>query len=506
MDPGSDTYVILLANAVHPRGNPPISNLRGEVASAAAIALKLYSEIPRADLRSESNRANTLCGIDSLEQQHFVPLAEAATRHNHRLNLGLLTNQTGLDAHGRRTIDILANDLPKAVPTARLSTLFSPEHGIFGKQDTTAIATETDPTTGLHVTSLYGAKDADRRPSHEQLKDLDAVVIDLQDAGVRFYTYEAVTGYFLEAAAREKNEFHHDLEIIVLDRPSLIGGEQVQGPVSDAGLESYTDYMPLPVRHGLTLGELAQYMNGEATSTLAHSDALFASTEPPNGPRATHTPPRRFGGKGLGAHLTVIPLQHWSRAEYFDNTGLPWINPSPNLRSVTAATLYPGIGLLETTNVSVGRGTATPFELFGAGVPTKDAKTGVQKPAWFNAADVAAALNARHINGVTFAATTATVAEDTNHYPFHGQTIEVVRITLTDRKALDAPEMGVEILSVLHRLYPEQFQLEKAMRLVVNRATMDALERGDDPRAISEAWKPSLEAFMARRAAYLLYQ
>jgi SSS family transporter len=504
MDPGSDTYVILLANAIHPRGNPPISNLRGDVASAAAIALHLYGDIPSGDLRTESDNAHTLTGIDSLEQQHFVPLAEAAARHNHRLNLGLLTNQTGLDAHGRRTIDILANELPKAVSSAKLTTLFSPEHGIFGRQDTTAIAAETDPTTGLHVTSLYGAKDADRRPSHEQLKDLDALVIDLQDAGVRFYTYEAVTGYFLEAAAREKNEFHHDLEIIVLDRPSLIGGEQVQGPVSDAGLESYTDYMPLPVRHGLTLGELAQYINGEATSTLAHSDALFASTEPPNGPRATHTPSRPFS-KGLGAHLTVIPIQHWSRAEYFGNTGLAWVNPSPNLRSLTAATFYPGIGLLETTNVSVGRGTATPFELFGAGVPAKDTKTGVQKPVWFNAADVAAALNARHIVGATFAATTANVAEDSNHYPFHGQTIEVVRITLTDRKALDAPEMGVEILSVLHRLYPEQFQVEKAMRLVVNRATMDALERGEDPRAIAGDWKPSLDAFVARRAAYLLY-
>jgi SSS family transporter len=524
MDPGSNTYVILLANAIHPRGNPPISNLRGEVASAAAQQLFLYGSCPismicdaevtsdKPELPVDSAVSNsmlrsnvttpTLTGIDSLERQHFVALAEAAARHNHHLNLGLLTNQTGLDAHGRRTVDILANDLPKAVPSAKLTTLFSPEHGIFGKQDTTSVAAETDPATGLHVTSLYGAKDVDRRPSHEQLKDLDAVVIDLQDAGVRFYTYEAVTGYFLEAAAREKNEFHHDLEILVLDRPNLIGGEQVQGPISDAGLESYTDYMPLPVRNGLTLGELAQYINGEATSTLAHGDALFAEADPANRTRTTQAP----SSKGLGAHLTVIPMQHWSRAEYFDNTGLPWINPSPNLRSVTAATLYPGMGLMETTNVSVGRGTTTPFELFGAGVPAKDSQTGAQKPAWFKASDVAAALNARNIPGVTFAATTAAISDDTNHYPFHGQTIEVVRVTLTDRKVLDAPEMGIEILSVLHRLYPEQFQVEKAMRLVVNRATMDALERGDDPRTIAASWQPSLHDFMDRRAAYLLYQ
>jgi SSS family transporter len=508
MDPGSNTYVILLANAIHPRGNPPISNLRGEFASAAAKALHLYESGTTAGIPS----SHTLTGIDVLDQTHNAALRELASRHHGQARLGLLTNQTGLDSQGRRTVDILhSSDLSE--DNIHLVALFSPEHGIFGKQDTTSIAAEVDPATGLHVTSLYGAKDVDRRPSHEQLKDLDAVVIDLQDAGVRFYTYEAVTGYFLEAAAREKNEFHHDLEILVLDRPNLIGGEQVQGPISDAGLESYTDYMPLPVRNGLTLGELAQYINGEATSTLTHTDALFAPTEPAqntSSPRATHTPSRPFkaaaSGKGLGAHLTVIPMQHWTRAAYFDETGLPWVNPSPNLRSVTAATLYPGIGLLETTNVSVGRGTATPFELFGAGVPARDSKTGAQKPAWFKAADVAAALNARNIPGVTFTATTAAIAEDTNHYPFHAQTIEAVRVTLTDRKALDSPAMGIEILSVLHRLYPEQFQVEKAMRLVVNRATMDALERGDDPRTIAASWQPSLHDFMDRRAAYLLYQ
>ena len=534
MDPGSDTYVILLANAIHPRGNPPISNLRGQVASASATALHLYepstiaisaepsetSEPLTGKLTDEQMRDRrsavkaelqsvpscgwatpcpVLTGIDVLQRDKFSELANAAVNHNHHLNLGLLTNQTGLDAHGRRTVDILANDLPKAVPSARLVTLFSPEHGILGKQDTTAIAAETDAATGLHVTSLYGAKDADRRPSHEQLKDLDAVVIDLQDVGVRTYTYEAVTGYFLEAAAREKNEFHHDLEIIVLDRPNPTGGEQAQGPISDAGLESYTDYMPMPVRNALTLGELAQYFNGQASPALAHTVDLFAPTQKDSGVT------RVVSAKGLGAHLTVVPMQHWSRNQYLDDTGLPWVNPSPNLRSLAAATLFPGVTLLETTSLSVGRGSSAPFELFGAGLPAKDAKTGAQKPAWFKASDVASALNARHIPGVTFAATTTAIAEDTNHYPFHGQTIETVRITLTDRKALDSPEMGIEILSVLHRLYPEQFQVEKA-RFVGNRATMDALERGDDPRSIAASWKPELDAFMARRTAYLLYQ
>ncbi len=196
MDPGSDTYVILLANAIHPRGNPPISNLRGEVATAAAKALHLYEP-------STAAESPTLTGIDVLESTSFSALS--GLHH-----LGLLTNQSGLDARGKRTIDILHAHL-RTTNNQQLTTLFSPEHGIFGAQDSTHISAETDSATGLRVTSLYGPTDADKRPSHEQLAGLDAVVIDLQDAGVRFYTYETVVGYFLEAAARERTEFHHDL-------------------------------------------------------------------------------------------------------------------------------------------------------------------------------------------------------------------------------------------------------------------------------------------------------
>jgi SSS family transporter len=477
MDPGSDTYVILLANAIHPRGNVPISNLRGQVATAAAQALSLYNaaqSVSASSASCENASVHTLTGIDVLESDHFAELGNVAKDHVGGLHLGLLTNQSGMDAHGRRTVDILATDLPKAVPGAKLTTLFSPEHGIFGRQDTTSMATEVDPATGLRVTSLYGPHDSDKRPSHEQLKDLDAVVIDLQDAGVRTYTYEAVTGYFLEAAAREMREFQHELEIVVLDRPNLIGGVAVQGPVSDAGQEkNYTDYMAVPVRHGMTLGELARYYNG---------------------------------AKQLSATLTVVSMQHWSRAQFFDTTGLPWINPSPNIHNLTAATLLPALTLLEPTNISVGRGTSLPFEVFGAGVPAVDAKTQKQAPAWFHAADVAAALNARQVPGVSFSAIVIPVAEDANHYPFHGQTIDAVRITVTDRNVLDSPELGVEILSALHKLYPEQFQVEKAMRFVANRATMDAIERGDDPRSIGATWRPALDQFLAARAAFLLYQ
>ncbi len=461
MDPGSDTYVILLANAIHPRGNPPISNLRGEVATAAAEALSLYGSAGTSSRDARS--ATTLVGIDVLEGQRFAPLVRGAAQAHHGLAVGVLTNQTGLDSAGRRTVDILATDLPKAVPGAKLAAIFSPEHGIFGRQDSMHVEGEVDPATGLRVTSLYGPTEADKRPSHEELKDLDAVVIDLQDAGVRFFTYDTVTGYFLEAAAKEKTEFHHDLKIVVLDRPDLIGGEQVQGPVSDesltTGVAAYIDYMPLPVRTGMTIGELAKYI---------------------------------VGVKHMDADLTVVPMEHWSRGQYFDETGLPWTNPSPNLRTMTAAVPYPGLGFLDYSPVSVGRGTDTPFELFGA--------------AWMHAADVAAALNARHIPGVSFAATTTSVAENANHYPFHGQTIDAVRIAVTDRRALDSPEMGVEILSMLHRMYPEQFDVEKTLRLVGSRATVEAIKRGDDPRVIAEGWKPKLAEYVEARKAFLLYQ
>jgi uncharacterized protein YbbC (DUF1343 family) len=516
IDPASDTYVILLANSVHPRGNPSISPLRGEVATAVAQALgpptttggpsfapakgglssearppsstspqdchpgRSAAESKDPDAACPSTTAQpistinsttpTLTGIDVLEATSFAALKALATKHNSHLRIGLLTNQTGLDAQGRRTIDILRNSIPEIT----LTKLFSPEHGIFGVKDSTNVGQEVDPATGLKVISLYGPTDADRRPKPEDLKDLDAVVIDLQDAGVRFYTYETVVGYFLEAAACE-SAHNHPLEIVLLDRPALIGGEAVQGPVSDT-VPSYINYSPEPVRNGMTLGELAQYMRAE------HPGAC----------------------PGTAAKLTVVPMQNWHRDEFFDQTGVPWVNPSPNLRSVTEATLYPGLGMLDATNVSVGRGTATPFEVFGAGA-TAASKDSPAIPAWFDGQAVAAYLTARHIPGVTFAPDKFAVAEDANHYPYHGQTVEGVRLTVTDRVALDSPELGIEILAALHHLYPTQFKLEKAAPLVANAETMAALARGDDPRTIAASWSPALAEFNARRAEYLLY-
>ncbi len=463
MDPGSDTYVVLLANAIHPRGDPPITALRNVVATAAAEALHLYGSAPSPSI-FEASGVSTLTGIDVLETTNYAALGEEAKLHNDHLRLGLLTNQSGLDAKGRRTIDLLASEAPKFVPGLTLITLFSPEHGIFGKQDTTNITAETDPTTYLPVISLYGPKPSDKRPKLEDLAKLDAVAIDLQDVGVRFYTYETVVGYFLEAAAKAH------IKIILLDRPNPIGGEQVQGPVSDPNIESYTDYMPLPVRHGLTLGELARYDNGEHRLPTAATPNVQAP---------------------INAPLTVIPMQHWRRSEYFDLTNLPWTNPSPNLPDLTATTLYPGVAFLEGTNVSVGRGTPAPFEYIGA--------------PYIDATALAAYLKARNIPGVTFTPTTFIVAEGTYHYPYHGQTIPGLHITLVDRNVLDVPEMGVELLSALHHLYPKEFNLAKAARLVANVNTMLAIENNEDPHAIAASWDTDLAAFKKRREPYLLY-
>nr|WP_158792599.1 sodium/solute symporter [Granulicella sp. L60] len=456
MDPGSDTFVVLLANAVHPRGGAPISMLRGQVATAAARALHLEQQGSVA----AGGSATTLTGIDVLEATHFDALALAAKRHDGRLRVGVLTNQNGVDREGHRTIDVLMHSLPEV----QVKTLFTPEHGLYGTKDTTKIGSEVDTATHLPVVSLYGTKEEQRHPSVESLKDLDAVVIDLQDAGVRFYTYEAVVGYFLETAAKAR------IEIIVLDRPNPIGGVTVQGPVSDVGVESYTDYMPLPVRQGMTLGELARYFNKER---------LVQAGSSPNA-RAP-----------IQAQLTVVPMQGWERSQYFGETGLTWINPSPNLRSARAAVLYPGIGLAEMTNISVGRGTETPFEQIGA--------------AYINGPELAAYLTARKIPGVTVAATSFLVADDANHYPFHGKTIPGVTFTVTDRSVLDAPEMGIELISALHHLYPE-FQLAKASLLVANVDTMQALANADDPRKIAKAWEADLTSFKARRERYLLYR
>ena len=418
IDPASNTYVILLSNSVYPRGHPSLSAIRSAIATCAAAAVE----------RGQRS-AGVMTGIDVLEADRFAPLALLAQKHNGHLRLGLLINQTGVDREGRRTADILAHDAAVAVPSLTLKTLFSPEHGINGALDIDTIHDSTDATTGLPVISLYGATEAARRPPLDAMRGLDAVVIDLQDAGVRFYTYETLVLYFLEAAA------HTGTEIVILDRPDPIGGA-IQGPLSDPGRESYVNAMPVPVRHGMTLGELARYFNGE---------------------------------RHLGAPLTVVAMRGWRPSDWFDETGVRWVNPSPNLTSLTAATLYPAIGLIETTNLSVGRGTDHPFEYVGA--------------AWIDETGsrrLAETLTARALPGVRFLPVSFTPKTP---YPYAGQLCHGIEIAVTRRDAMDAPEVGLEIASAISRLYPTQFELVKIDTLLVNRGISGCSSHGQRPEA-----------------------
>jgi uncharacterized protein YbbC (DUF1343 family) len=334
-------------------------------------------------------------------------------------------------------------------PGVSLDAIFSPEHGVTGSLDTTDIGNSKDAATGVPIFSVYGGTDEARRPSLDVLKTLDAIVVDIQDAGVRFYTYETTLGYFLEGAAKA------GIEIIVLDRPNPITGSFVQGPIADPGHESFTNYDSLPVRHGMTMGELAKMFNGE---------------------------------RGINARLQVVPLEGWMRGDWYDSTGLAWVNPSPNLRSLTEATLYPGVALVEGTDVSVGRGTDTPFELLGA--------------PWINGGELAQYLNARDISGVRFVPMSFTPTASV----YAGQKCQGVNIILVDRNGFDAPELGVELASALHKLYSEQFHMERMADLLVDQAAFDAIAKGDDPRRIAEDWREPLEKFMQARQKYLLYK
>jgi uncharacterized protein YbbC (DUF1343 family)/CubicO group peptidase (beta-lactamase class C family) len=460
IDPTTHAYVILLTNSVHPRGKGNAIGLRVKVATEVAAALSLtadekealrwksitgYNEAFSAARRMSARNGTVKNGIDVLQEHSFDVLKPpAGSPPEAKKHIGLVTNQTGIDASGKRTIDVLAQALGVS-----LDAVFSPEHGVTGTLDTTDINNSKDAATGVPVYSVYGESDSARRPPPEVLRSLDAIVFDIQDAGVRFYTYETTLGYFLESAAKA------GIEMIVLDRPNPITGSFVQGPPADTGHESFTNYWTVPVRHGMTMGELAKMFNTE---------------------------------RGINAKLTVVPMDGWQRGDWFDSTGLTWINPSPNLRSVTEAMLYPGVALIEGSNVSVGRGTDTPFELVGA--------------PWMKSKDLAAYLNGRGIAGVRFVPITFTPTSSN----YSGQACQGVNIVVTDRNGFDAPELGIELAAALHKLYAADFKIEKMQGLLVNQAAYDALMAGQDPRRISQGWMDELQKFGKVREKYLIYK
>jgi uncharacterized protein YbbC (DUF1343 family) len=380
---------------------------------------------------SPSVAERTKVGIDVLEQQRFAPLRGK--------RVGLITNQTGVDSQGRRTIDVLAR-----APGVKLVALFSPEHGIFGRADE-PVADGTDAKTGLPIYSLYGAT---RRPTAEMLKDLDALVFDIQDAGVRFYTYITTMAYCMEETAKR------DIPFYVLDRPDPLGGKVIEGPMLDRNRTSFTGYFPLPVRYAMTIGELARMFNAE---------------------------------NKIGADLHVVAMQDWSRRDTYDRTGMPWIPPSPNLRTVDATFLYPGIEILQAGGISVGRGTEAPFEMLGA--------------PWIRADELVAALTQRNIPGVRFAPAEFIPNKDI----YKRQACQGVTITIVDRDSLRSMILGIEIADVLHRLYPERFHLAKIMELLGSQSTLDCLDRGEPPAKIVADWTGDLDKFRAMREKYLLY-
>jgi uncharacterized protein YbbC (DUF1343 family)/CubicO group peptidase (beta-lactamase class C family) len=464
IDPATKTYIVLLTNAVHMNVLPTKEkgsavSLRTKVATAVAAALALdpaeaekmrvaaitgYNEMQSAARKLAVRNGTVKTGIDVLEETKFAALHPA--RGGAPRSIGLLTNQTGVDSQGRRTIDVLAN-----VPGVSLDAIFSPEHGVAGTLDTTDIKNKNskDVATGVTVYTVYGATDAARRPPMDVLKGLDAVVIDLADAGARFYTYETTTGFFLEAAAKA------GIEVVILDRPNPITGSFVQGPVSDVGRENFTNYFPEPPRHGMTLGELAKMFNAE---------------------------------RHIGARLEVVAMEGWQPGDWFDSTGLAWVNQSPNLRSLTEATLYPGVAMIEGTNVSVGRGTDTPFEVLGA--------------PWVKSRELAAYLNGRDIQSVRFVPIVFTPSSSN----FAGERCEGVNLIVLDRNTLDSPELGIELASALHKLYPNDFKLERMADLLVNQYVLDGIGAGEDPRRIAEDWQERLGEFVRLREKYLLYK
>ncbi len=444
IDPATELFVVFLSNRVHPDGAGDVTPLRARIATLAASALTTpVPESARAagwSLRrpaaagpaAAAATTPVMTGLDVLRSRGFADLSG--------MRVALLTNHTGVARDGATAIDLLSN-----APGVSLVSLMSPEHGIRGILDA-AVPSTRDEVTGLPIHSLYGST---RRPTDEMLAGLDAVVIDLQDIGARFYTYMTSMAYVMEAAAARR------IKVVVLDRPNPIGGLRMEGPPLDETALGFTGYFAaMPIRHGLTMGELAKLFNEES---------------------------------GIGADLTVVAMSGWRRDAWFDETSLPWVNPSPNMRNLYAATLYPGLGAFEGTNVSVGRGTDTPFEQLGA--------------PWIDGVSLAEALNARQVPGVRFYAVRFTPQSS----KYAGEACGGVFITITNRDQVQPVRLGVEIASALVRLFRSDFEIDAAARLFGSRADLERIRAGEDPAVTAASWARAERRWRLLASRYLLY-
>ncbi|MBV8866320.1 MAG: DUF1343 domain-containing protein [Acidobacteriaceae bacterium] len=444
MDPTTDSFVIVMTNVVHPKHGHSLSSFRSRIATVVAarygmklpntVSLTGYVEtISMAGVhRVIARNAQTLTGLDVLEQQGFAELKGK--------RIGLITNQTGIDRQGSRNVDQML------AAGVRVVRLFSPEHGMTGTKDTD-ISNSRDKKTGLPVVSLYQPNG--RKMSPGQMAETDAIVFDIQDVGARFYTYSCTMFYALEAAARAKKPFY------VLDRPNPITGTHVEGPLLETQLASFVGCLDIPLRHGMTFGELA---------TMANADQRW------------------------GADLHVVKMSNWQRGDWFDSTELTWVNPSPNMRSLNAALLYPGIAMLEANaNYSVGRGTDAPFEQIGAD--------------WITGSLLAQDLNARFIPGVRAYPTRFRPAESN----FAGKEVDGVRFVITDREAFDSTRLGIELAVELQKLFPGKLDIEKCRFLIGNQKMVSDLKSSSDAWAIWYEAQQEVAQFAERRKRYLLY-
>lgn len=379
--------------------------------------------------------ARVKTGLDVLVEQDFAPVSGKRA--------GVIANQNSVTWDHRNIVDVMA-----ASHHVHLAAIFAPEHGFSAANPAgAAIESGKEKATGVPIHSLFNR--GSNRPSPEMLAGLDVLVYDLQESGARFWTFTTTLGYMIEAAAAR------GIPIYVLDRPNPINGVAVEGPMLEGKYTSMIGYGLRPVRHGMTVGELAQFFNGE---------------------------------NHIGADLHVVKMTGWDRGMWMDQTGLEWIPPSPNLRNLTAVTLYPGICFVETTEVSVGRGTDTPFLMFGA--------------PWFHHMELADYLNQRKIPGVRFMARRFTPAEA----PYQGEEVLGLDVQLISRDELDSPRMGLEILAALLKLHRNRFHLDrKIMLLIGSDRAVDLLHQGKTGEEIETALRPELEVFRKVRARYLLY-
>lgn len=429
IDPCTESYVIVLGNHVHPFRRTPITALRGRVASVAAA----YVSRRIAQESAPITKGETLTGLDVLAAEKFSRLASK--------RIGLITNHTGISRNGKRNIDLML------AAKVNVKLIFSPEHGISGKLDHEGIRDTIDPASKLPVVSLY--KNEDRKPEPAALRGLDALVFDIQDVGARFYTYACTMKNAMEAAAAA------DLEFIVLDRPNPITGLAVEGPMIAPEEMSFIGCLPVPLRHGLTIGELARFANDRI--------------------------PKR-------ARLSVVPMKNWNRSMWFDETGLYWLSLSPNMRSLHAALLYPGMAMIEfSRNYTVGRGTDAPFELLGGN--------------FIDATQLATEIRKLDLPGAVVYPTRLTPASSN----LAGVEVEGLRIIITDRNALRPTEFALHLFATMRRLYPKALNFWDNRKLIGDPETIRRLTEGEAAQSILNGWNAALSKYAAERDRYLIY-